>query len=119
MLVAARNASFFVAYGKVGLSPGDRTAALPSEFVSRRVLTELCLTGEPVTGERMHGLGIVNRLVDSGRALTEAISMAVTFATGPQRVIVRIKTLRRHADNTLEAQLELEARHVMESVALH
>lgn len=45
--------------------------------------------------------------------------MAVTFATGPQRMIARLKTLCRHAENFLEAQLEREARHLMESVVLH
>jgi hypothetical protein len=46
--------------------------------------------------------------------------MAVTFASGPQRVIAHIMALcRRTGENTLEAQLELEARHEMESVTLH
>ena len=37
-----------------------------------------------------------------------------------KRVSARIETLGRHAgENTLEAQLELEGRHQMESVNLH
>lgn len=66
MLVAARNASFCVTYGKVGLSPDGRITALLTDFVSGRVLTELCLAGEHVTGECLHGLGVVNRLADPG-----------------------------------------------------
>lgn len=40
------NAFFSVAYVKVGLSPDGGATAFLSEFVSRQLLTELCLTGE-------------------------------------------------------------------------
>ena len=43
--------------------------------------------------------------------------MAQSLATGPQRAIARIKTLCRHAgENTLDAQLDLEARYMTESL---
>jgi enoyl-CoA hydratase/carnithine racemase len=117
MLVAARNASFSVAYIKVGLSPDGGATAFLSGFVSRQLLTELCLTGRPVTGERMQTLGVVNRLVEPGRALTEAIAMAQSVAAGPERAAARIKSLCRHAgENTLEAQLDLEAQYMAESL---
>jgi enoyl-CoA hydratase/carnithine racemase len=117
MLVAARNASFSVAYVKVGLSPDGGATAFLSGVLSRQLMTELCLTGKPVTGERMHALGVVNRLAEQGSALTEAIAMAQTLATGPARASARIKALCRHAgENTLEAQLDLEAQYMTESL---
>ena len=69
MLVAARNAVFSVAYVKVGLTPDGGATAFLAEFVSRQVLTELCLTGERISGERLHALGPVNRLAEPGEAL--------------------------------------------------
>ncbi|MCP3728547.1 enoyl-CoA hydratase [Paraburkholderia sp. CNPSo 3272] len=117
MLVAARNAMFSVAYVKVGLSPDGGATAFLSEFVSRQLLTELCLTGTPVTGERMHALGVVNRLVAPRTALLQAVAIAQVFARGPGRAIERIKRLCRCAgENTLEAQLDLEARCMTESL---
>lgn len=117
MLVAARNASFSVAYIKVGLSPDGGATAFLSQFVSRQLLTELCLTGRPVTGERMHALGVANRLAESGSALTEAIALAQLLAVGPERATARIKSLCRHAgENTLEAQLDFEAEYMAESL---
>jgi len=117
MLVVARNASFSVAYVKVGLSPGGGATAFLSGLVSRQMMTELCLTGRPVAGERMHALGIANRLVEAGSALTEAIAMAQSLASGPERAIARIKHLcRRAGENTLEAQLDLEAQCMSESL---
>lgn len=117
MLVAARNASFSVAYVKVGLSPDGGATAFLSEFISRQLLTELCLTGKPITGEHLHALGAVNRLAEPGSALALAVAMAQTLAAGPERASARIKSLCRHAgENTVEAQLELEARYMAESL---
>ena len=110
LLVAAKNAQFSVAYVKVGLTPDGGATALLSEFVSRQVLTELCLTGERVSGERMHQLGVVNRLVEPGQALAAALALAQQVAAGPELATARIKHLCRVAPrNTLEQQLELEA----------
>lgn len=110
MLVAARNAQFSVAYVKVGLTPDGGATALLAEFVSRQVLTELCLTGERVSGERMHQLGVVNRLSEPGAALQTAIALAQQIAAGPELATARIKHLCRAAPrNTLEQQLDLEA----------
>jgi len=69
---------------------------------------------EPILAHRD---GAVQGLSHPGSALTEAIAMAQIVAAGPERAIARIKNLCRHAgENTLEAQLELEARHMTESL---
>jgi len=116
MLVAAKNAQFSVAYVKVGLTPDGGATAFLAEFVSRQVLTELCLTGERVSGERLHALGPVNRLADPGQALAQALALAAQVAVGPELAMARIKTLCRSAHaNTLEEQLELEAQFMVQS----
>ncbi|HEY2977587.1 MAG TPA: enoyl-CoA hydratase-related protein, partial [Burkholderiaceae bacterium] len=116
MLVVARNAFFSVAYVKVGLTPDGGATAFLAEFVSRQVLTELCLTGDRLPAERLHALGAVNRLTDKGAALAEAIALAARLAAGPVRASARIKSLCQHAyDADLEAQMELEAQLMVES----
>jgi len=116
MLVAATSAQFSVAYVKVGLTPDGGATALLAEFVSRQVLTELCLTGERVSGERLHALGPVNRLAEPGQALAQALDLAAQVAAGPELAMARIKTLCRSAHaNTLEEQLELEAQFMVQS----
>ncbi len=110
LLVAARNAMFSLAYVKVGLTPDGGATALLAEFVSRQLLTELCLTGERLSGERMQQLGVVNRLTEPGQALDSAIALAQQIASGPELAMARIKHLCRMAPrNTLEQQLDLEA----------
>ena len=97
MLVAARNAVFSVAYVKVGLTPDGGATAFLAEFVSRQVLTELCLTGDRISGERLHALGPVNRLAEPGEALAQALALAAQVATGPDMAMGRIKALCRSA----------------------
>lgn len=117
LLVSARNAFYAVAYVRVGLSPDGGATAFLAEFVSRQVLTELCLTGERVPAERLHALGAVNRLVDGGGAEAEAVALATRLAEGPARAMARIKTLCRAAPGAgLAAQLDLEADLMAESL---
>ncbi|WP_390346763.1 oxepin-CoA hydrolase, alternative type [Variovorax boronicumulans] len=118
MLVSARDAFYTVAYVKVGLTPDGGATAFLAEFVSRQLLTELCLTGDRLTAERLHAMGAVNRLTDKGGALAEAIALAAKVANGPQRASARIKTLCRQAHRaTLEEQLEAEAVYMVASQA--
>lgn len=116
MLVAAKNSVFSVAYVKVGLTPDGGATAFLAEFVSRQVLTELCLTGERMSGERLHALGPVNRLAEPGQAQADAIALAGQIAGGPEQAMARIKDLCRQAPrNTLEQQLEREAQYMVRS----
>jgi len=118
MLVAARNAVFSVAYVKVGLTPDGGATAFLAEFVSRQVLTELCLTGERISGERLHALGPVNRLAEPGQALAQALVLAEQLASGPDQAMASIKALCREAyGNTLEEQLEQEALRMVRAQA--
>ncbi|MGF6260939.1 enoyl-CoA hydratase/carnithine racemase [Paraburkholderia youngii] len=116
LLVSARNAAFSLAYVKIGLSPDGGATSFLSEYVSRQLLTEMCLTGERVTGERMHALGAVNRLTEPGDAAATAIAVAEAIARGPQRAMARIKSLcRQAAHQTFDAQMDLEAQLMVES----
>ncbi|TCP15319.1 oxepin-CoA hydrolase, alternative type [Simplicispira metamorpha] len=116
LLVAAKNAVFSVAYVKVGLTPDGGATAFLAEFVSRQVLTELCLTGERISGERLHALGAVNRLAEPGDALAQALVLAAQVASGPELAMARIKALCRNAyAQPLDAQLEQEAQYMVQS----
>lgn len=116
MLVSARDAFFAMAYVKVGLSPDGGATAFLAQFLSRQLMTELCLLGERIGAERMHALGAVNRLTECGAALEEALALAARVAAGPANANARIKTLCAHAGaNSLHEQLDLEAQLMVES----
>jgi enoyl-CoA hydratase/carnithine racemase len=117
MLVMARNAYFAVAYVKVGLSPDGGATAFLSEVMPRQLVTELCLSGDRIDAERLAALGAVNRMAEPGQAEAEAVALAARIAGGPARAMARIKALCRHAPGApLEAQLDLEARLMAESL---
>ena len=44
--------------------------------IPRNIAMELALTGDPIAAERAHHFGLVNRLVEPGQALDEAIALA-------------------------------------------
>ena len=75
LLVAARDATFSVAYIKVGLTPDGGATAFLAQVLPRQLLTELCLTGDRIGAERLHALGVVNRLTEPGSADAEAIAL--------------------------------------------
>jgi enoyl-CoA hydratase/carnithine racemase len=116
LMVASREAFFALAYVKVGLSPDGGITSFLAEHCSRQLLTELCLTGDRLTAERLAALGAVNRLVEPGRAEAEAIAWGEQLAQGPARAMARIKALCRAAHGApLDDQLEREARSMVES----
>ncbi|BEU25700.1 enoyl-CoA hydratase [Paraburkholderia sp. 22B1P] len=116
ILVSSQEASYVAAYVKVGLTPDAGLTSFLSEFIPRQLLTELCMTGAPVSAQRLHALGAINRLVDAGRAEAEAIAIGQRIAAGPARAIGRIKQLCHGAyARTLSEQLDAERQAMIES----
>jgi enoyl-CoA hydratase len=89
LVVAARDARFGLPEVKRGLVAGAGGALLLPQRVPRAVAMELLLTGEPVDAERAAAYGLVNRVVEPGRALDGALELAaVVAANGPLAVAV-------------------------------
>ncbi|MVO97922.1 enoyl-CoA hydratase-related protein, partial [Rhizobium leguminosarum] len=70
MVVAARDAAFVMAYAGVGLSPDGGATWSLARALPRQLAAELLLCGERIGAERLHALGVVNRLARPGEALT-------------------------------------------------
>jgi enoyl-CoA hydratase/carnithine racemase len=111
MVVMANNAYLSVAYVKVGLSPDGGATAFLSQCMPRQLLAQLVLTGDRITAQRLHALGLVNELVEPGQAQAQAIALAGRLAQGPSSAMARIKALSHSAYHaTLDQQLDHEAR---------
>lgn len=84
LLVAARGARFGIPEVKRGLvAAAGGLSRLPLALPVQLAM-ELALTGEPITAERAHELGMVNRLTEPGAALDEALLLARSIArNGP------------------------------------
>ena len=65
------------------------------------VAMELALTGDSITGEQAQAYGLVNRVVDAGKALDGALELAAALAAnGPLALAASKEILRRSLDWT-------------------
>lgn len=116
LIVAAKGARFSVAYVKVGLSPDGGITSFMAQALPRQLVTELCLTGQPIYAERLHELGMVNHVADAADVQKVALEIAENIATGPTLAMTAIKALCRSAyELDLDAQLDAEAVSMVEA----
>lgn len=80
MIVASTTACFAVPEVRVGLFPVAGGAFRLARKIPASKALELCLTGEPIDATEAFRLGLVNRLVEKGEALAEALALARTIA---------------------------------------
>jgi enoyl-CoA hydratase len=87
LIVAASNATFGVPEVKRGIVPGSGgMLRLPSR-IPYHVAMEAVLTGEMMSAQRMNQYGLINRLVEPGKALETALELArLIAANGPLAV---------------------------------
>jgi len=117
LIVAARDSLFVMAYSNIALSPdGGGTWSL-SRSVPRQLASELLMCGERIGAERLHALGVVNRLSESGQAMTVALSMADNINARAPNAIASIKELLSEADGSnLNQQLARERDHFVQNL---
>lgn len=109
LVVASEEAKFTMAYVRVGLNPDGGASTLLSRGLPHQVVAEILFNGDIIPVERLHALGVINRVVTPGTALAEARAWAERLAAGP-RALARAKRLIEAARrNDLETQLDLEA----------
>ena len=93
LIVAADNSVFAMAYSNLGLSPDAGGSWNLAHALPRQLASELLLLGDRISARRLHELGIVNRVVDSGHALTEALTLAERINARAPNVMNSIKEL--------------------------
>jgi enoyl-CoA hydratase/carnithine racemase len=93
LVVAARDSIFVMAYSTIALSPDGGGSWNLSQTLPRQLAAELMLLGERISAERLHDLGSVNRLVESGTALTQALDLAERINARAPNAMQSIKEL--------------------------
>lgn len=109
--IAAETAKIAFLFTKVGLSGADMGSAwLLPRIVGLGMATELLMTGDFITAERAHAIGLYNRIVVADRLLAEATDLATRLARGPSFALGITKdALDREAPMDLASALEAEA----------
>ncbi|MCZ0945112.1 MAG: enoyl-CoA hydratase-related protein [Gammaproteobacteria bacterium] len=120
LAIAAESAVFTMAYTRAGLSPdGSSTYYMPRKIGDRRT-RELMLTNRLLSSQEALDWGIVNQVVADAELLGEAQGLAQQLASGPTAAFAAVKTLLNGTfEQTLESQMELEARAIAGLAAGH
>lgn len=108
LLVAAEDARFVMSYVRVGLSPDGGGSDALAHALAPQAALELLLDGNPVSAQRLHALGLVNRVVPPGQAVAAALAWAERLAAGPRAAQASIKQLV-HAARGRSQRQQLDA----------
>jgi enoyl-CoA hydratase/carnithine racemase len=117
MIVAARNSVFVMAYSSIALSPDGGGSWSLSRAVPRQLATELLMCGERIGAERLQHLGVVNRMVDAGQALQQALKLCEQLNARAPNALSSIKELVGDAEgSSLNTQLARERDHFVKNL---
>jgi len=117
LVVAARDSIFVMAYSSIALSPDGGGSWNLSHTLPRQLAAELMLLGERISAERLHALGSVNRLVESGTALTQALDLAERINARAPNAMQSIKELINDAPTqSLHVHLTQERDHFVKNL---
>jgi enoyl-CoA hydratase len=110
LVVAARAARFGVPEVKRSLVAAAGGALLLSRRLPQALALELLLTGDPIDAERAAQIGLVNRVVDEGKALDGALDLAASISrNGPLALIASKEIARAGQDWTVEEGWQRQA----------
>ena len=109
--IAAESATIAFLFTKVGLSGADMGAAwLLPRIVGLGRATELLMTGDFISAQEAHRIGLYNRVVPDDDLLNTAHAFAETLARGPSFALEITKdALNRETTMDLAAAIEAEA----------
>lgn len=116
-IVAARDAVFVMAYSNVALSPDGGATWSLLRALPRQLASELLIGGERIGAERLHQMGVVNRVADSGEALAQALALAESLNARAPNAVASIKELINESPAaSLNAQLAAERDHFVRNL---
>jgi 2-(1,2-epoxy-1,2-dihydrophenyl)acetyl-CoA isomerase len=108
--VAAENASFLLAFGRIGLVPDSGTTWFLPRLVGSAKAAELALLGESMSASDAARIGLVAKVVPADSVVAEARAIADRLADmAPQAVALTKWALQASWTTSLEEQLEMEA----------
>ena len=109
--IAATDARFVLAFGKIGLVPDSGATWFLPRLIGQARAAELAFVGDPISAEEALRIGLVSRVVPADDLLTDARTIADRIAAGAPLANALTKTaLERAATIDLETALEGEAK---------
>ena len=116
-VVAGSNAVFVMSYVNVGLSPDGGASWSLARALPRALVSELLMLGERLDAQRLHALGLINRVCAPGEALVESLRLALQLNAKAANAVASIKELINDAASTpLSTQLASERDHFVRNL---
>jgi len=116
--IAARSASFFPSFSRMGLSLDGGTSHF---FVKRAGMARakaMCLLGEKISSEEAVSAGLIWKVVEDGDLMETALRTAQTLAERAPIALSLIKDqLAQASSNSLDQALEIESRYIAKAFA--
>jgi enoyl-CoA hydratase len=116
LVVAGASARFGVPEVTRSLVAGAGGALLLAQRIPRALALELLLTGDPIDAGRAAEIGLVNRVVEDGRAIQEAMGIAMRIAANGPLAVIATKQIAHHGGDWPAAQRWDEAAALMAPV---
>ncbi len=108
--LAAVGAQLIVVFVRVGLVPDAGSLFFLTRMLGLSKATELAITGDPMSADDAHRLGLVAAVVPPDQLMAAALERGRQLAEGPRRTYALIKRgMERALDLDLEQTLELES----------
>jgi 2-(1,2-epoxy-1,2-dihydrophenyl)acetyl-CoA isomerase len=111
IVLAARSASFLQPFARLGLVPDAGGTWLLPRLIGQARARGLAMLAEPLSAEKAEEWGLIWRVVDDDKLMSEAEKLCAHFATAPTYGLGLVKRAFDAAeDNDLATQLDLERR---------
>jgi 2-(1,2-epoxy-1,2-dihydrophenyl)acetyl-CoA isomerase len=108
--LAAAGAQLIVVFVRVGLVPDAGSLFFLTRMLGLSKATELAITGDPLSADDAHRLGLVAAVVPAEQLMAAALERGRQLAQGPRKTYALIKAgLERALELDLEQTLELES----------
>src|SRR5580693_2557292 len=113
--IAARRASFLMAFARIGLTADSGTSWTLQRLAGSARAAELLMLAEPVSSDRALGLGLLTSVVPDDELPAAAAQFAARLADGPTLAYGAIKESLLYAEShslseSLEKEAELQVR---------
>lgn len=110
IVVASETASFIQAFSKIGLIPDSGGTFFLPRLIGFQKASALAMTGDKIAAPEAERLGMIYACIPAGKFEEEVNKLAGKMAGMPTKGLgLTKKALNSALENTLEAQLKLEA----------
>lgn len=117
LLVAADDAKFAMAHGRIGLSPDGGASWQLMQRLPRNLALQMLWLSEPISSQQLHAHGIVNWVTGRGGALAQALEVADRLALCAPNAIASAKDLiNQWPERSLAQQLDAERAHFLDNL---